>query len=168
MILVLNSTPLIYFARIGMLGVLERLPDRKIIPKAVYEETVVKGKGINRRDAFIIDKLVKDGAFRVEEAKEKFLGHLLAIPRLDRAEAEVLALAKELGAAAVIDDMAARSAADIEGIRYGGSAWLLFRLVRQKIIRKGEAKKFIDEMIKAGWRCSTELYAAILKELEEL
>jgi len=164
--LIFDSTPLIYFAKAGLINLLKKLPDEKIIPKLVYEEVVTKGKDIDKCDAFIIDELVKSRVFILKESREA--AEFSKVPKLHKADAEVLALAREMNGIAIIDDMAARNIAIIEGIEYGGSIWLLFRLVKKKIIKKTEAKNSVDNFIKIGWRCSTELYSVIMKELEEL
>lgn len=41
---VLDSTVLIYLSKINCLNLLNKLFDRVIIPRSVYEETVIKGK----------------------------------------------------------------------------------------------------------------------------
>ena len=56
MIVVSNSSPLIALAKIGKLHILKELFGEIIIPKAVWNEVVVKGKG-------------KPGAEEVEKAE---------------------------------------------------------------------------------------------------
>ena len=166
MILVLNSTPLIYLAKVNVLGLLERLPDEKIIPNSVYEEVVVKGKKRGAADAILIEKAVDRGIFQVRGVKNrKFFRSLARIPGLHGADAEVLALAKELNATAIVDEDKARGVADVNDVPNRGTGYLLLRLVRQGRLTKKEAKAKVDEMIKHGWRCSTEVYAEILKSV---
>ena len=88
-------------------------------------------------------------------------------PNLERADIDVLSLAKRLNGKAIIDDEEARSATEIENIDKGGSIYLLFKLLKSKIIPKKECRDMIDKIIASGWRCSTEMYAYILKELEK-
>jgi predicted nucleic acid-binding protein len=166
MALVLNSTPLIYLAKGSVLELLEELPEKKIIPPLVHEEVVIKGKQRGATDAILIEKAVDKGAIERETIKDKkFLRALLKIPGLHRADAEVLAIARELKATAVMDDEKARAVADLNGITNRGTVYLLLRLQKLGLLTKREVKSKVDGMIKLGWRCSTAVYAEILEEL---
>jgi len=98
---------------------------------------------------------------------ELFLLRLLKTRELHAADAEVLALAKELDGLAVIDDEIARKTAKIYGIRYVGTPYLLKRVIVEGLISKEEAKQALKDMVSAGWRCSIESYTKIMELLEE-
>ncbi len=169
MIFVFDSTPLIYLAKAGVLPKLVGLRLKLVIPRAVYEEVVVEGKRRGKQDALIVEKLVSDKAFAVADARSKGLvKRLLTNPGLSRADAETLALARELKAVAVVDESLCRSVAELEGIGFHGSVFVLFLLQKKKIISKADLKVTINSMVESGWRCSTELYAAILTEIEKV
>jgi predicted nucleic acid-binding protein len=166
MILVLNSTPLIYLAKVNVLELLEKLPERKVIPTAVYREVVVNGKKRGAPDAFLIEKAINEGIFVIKEARDKKLLKTLArIPGLHKADIEVLALTRELNATAIVDEDKARGVADVNDVQNRGTGYLLIRLVKLGLLTKKEAKAKVDEMVKLGWRCSTEVYAEILKSV---
>lgn len=84
------------------------------------------------------------------------------------ADADVLALAHELGGMAVIDDEVARKTAKIYGVDYVGSSYILMRAVCEGIITKARAQKAFSEMVSAGWRCSLETYVKITEFLNKL
>lgn len=169
MIFIFDSTTLIYFAKIKILNKLTSLAATRLIPASVYKEVVVEGKKNRQEDALIIEKLVNQKIFKIQGAKNKeFISHLLSLPSVDYADVETLALAKELNAVAIIDDAPSRSAAEVEGIKFHGSVFLLFLLHKKSLISKNEIKVNIDKMIKLGWRCTTEFYAAILEEIRKL
>lgn len=165
---VFDSTVLMYFAK---LGILEKLAGavEGVIPASVYAEVVFEGKKKGMGDALLVEKLVADGLFKVAAAKDKvLLDYLSEVPALSYADSETLALAKELRAIAVVDETASRSVAELKGIRFHGSVFLLFLLFRRNLIAKADIKLCIDRMIGLGWRCSTEFYAAILSEIEKI
>ncbi|MBS7269540.1 MAG: hypothetical protein KIH10_11980 [Candidatus Freyarchaeota archaeon] len=81
-------------------------------------------------------------------------------------DAEVLSLAKELNAIALIDDEESRAMADLEKIPNHGTIYLLFRFLNEAIITKKEFIDKLNEIIKEGWRCSTELYIIIINALD--
>ena len=87
---------------------------------------------------------------------------------LHEGEAEVLALAKELGAVAVVDDKVARAVARMQGIRVEGTYGIVFRAAKSGKISPKEAEDGLAKLLSSGWRCDAELYAALLKSLKEL
>jgi predicted nucleic acid-binding protein len=166
--LVLDSTPLIYFAKLKALDKVALLKGEKIIPKSVYSEVVEEGKARGKEDALLIEGLIKKDLFKVLKGDSKLLRHLSEIRNISDADSEVLALAKEHNAIAVIDESYSRTVAGVEGIECRGSVFLLFSLYNANIIKKDDIKKYVDDMINLGWRCSTELYASIINEVEKL
>ncbi|MEM2226466.1 MAG: DUF3368 domain-containing protein [Candidatus Bathyarchaeia archaeon] len=84
------------------------------------------------------------------------------------ADAEVLAIAKELDGMAIVDDEISRKTAKIYGISYAGTPYILMKAVSQGLIAKDDAKRALDEMILSGWRCGVETYAKILEAMERL
>jgi predicted nucleic acid-binding protein len=84
------------------------------------------------------------------------------------ADAEVLALAKEHNALAVIDDEVARKTAKVYGIDYVGSSYVLLRAVFEGLISKESAKQAVNDMVSVGWRCSIESYAKIIELLDKM
>lgn len=166
--LVFNSTPLIYLTKAKVLSLIEKIYAEKLIPETVFYEVAVKGKKIGAPDAFLIEDLINKKILTVKKPKKtKSVTHFLENPNIHKADAEVLALAEEFDGIAILDDDEARAMADIENIENGGSLYVLFTMLNQKIISKKDVRNAVDKMIKAGWRCSTELYAEIIKVLEK-
>ena len=166
--LVFDATPLIYFGQIGIINKMAELKDEKIIPASVYAEVVEKGKKKGKEDAIFVEKLVAEKLFLIRSAKNDNIEYFMKFKKARKADAETLALAKEERAIAVIDEANLRTIAEMNGIAYAGSIFILFKLYKESRIKKHEIKKHIDEMIRLGWRCSTELYATALEEIEKL
>jgi len=167
--LVFNSTPLIYLTKIGLANTLEALRVEKLTSPEVRKEVVNKGKGKGVPDALILERLFEIHALRVVEPKDqKLLLRLLETRGLHSTDAQILVIAKERGGVAIVDDASARKTAKIYGIPYAGTPYVLMRAVLQKLITKERAKRAIDEMISAGWRCRVEAYAEIIRAIEKL
>lgn len=167
--LVFNATPLIYLTKVGLSKVFEDLNNEKLTSPHVKREVVDEGKRRGVPDATILEKMFKNNIFKVTEPKnEKFLASLLETKGLHITDAEILAVAKERGGIAVIDNEVARKTARIYGISYVGTPYILMRAVFQGLITKERAKQAINEMIFAGWRCSIESYAKIMEAGEKL
>lgn len=166
--LVFDSTALIYLAKTSLLQLVGRLHDEKLMPPTVLMEVVTKGKMKGAPDAAIIERLVLEGTIKVKEVgDEKFFDSLLRNPRLHKADAEVIVLAKEVEGIAVLDEEVARSVADVFEVNNRGTIYILFRLLKAELISREQAKRAVDQMISAGWRCSTMLYGEIMKQLAE-
>jgi len=167
-LLVFNSTPLIYLAKVGLSKVLEDLKGEKVTSPEVKREVVDEGKRKGVPDAVVLDKLFSSKVFRVVEPKDKeFLSRLLKTRGLHVTDAEVLALARELDGLAVVDDEVARKTAKVYGIAYVGTPYVLMRAVLEGLVTKEKAKQAVNDMVSAGWRCSIESYAKIMEILEK-
>ena len=68
--LVFDATPLIYLAKVEKLNLLWNISEKKVIPKSVFEEVVVKGKEAGKVDALIVERLIEQGVFQVTEVEE--------------------------------------------------------------------------------------------------
>jgi len=165
--LVFDATPLIYLCKIGYAPMFAEFPERKVTTQRVLGEVVDRGKELGAADAFAVEELIQGGIVEVTTLKEKgLMERLLKISDLHPAEAEVLALAKEMDGTAVTDEGIARQVARVYGIRAHGTAYLLMRLVHLGMIPRGEAKRAVDKMISAGWYLAAEDYARLMKMLE--
>jgi len=128
---------------------------------------VDKGKGLGVPDAFIAENLIQRSIIKVREPTNvDFVTLLSAIPDLHRAEAQVLALAKELEGIAIVDESIAREASRLYDIETHGTAYLLLRLLYRRRLSKKQVKEAIFNMISAGWRLTAEEYAKLTGELE--
>jgi predicted nucleic acid-binding protein len=167
--LVFNSTPLIYLSKAGLSGIIENLKGQKLTSPLVKAEVVDKGKLKGVPDAIALEKLFDNGVFKVCKPKNTaFLSRLSETRGLHVADADVLALAKECEALAVIDDEVARKTAKVYGIEYVGTPYVLVRAVFEGLLSKEEAKLAVNDMVSAGWRCSLESYAKIMQLLEKV
>ncbi|MGB2728929.1 MAG: DUF3368 domain-containing protein [Halobacteriota archaeon] len=134
----------------------------------VFEEVVVKGKEAGKADALIIERLIEQGVFQVTEVEETDVyRELTKNKKLSKADVEVLALAKVEDGVAIVDEDYARWIAEVEDIKCGGTIYLIISLLEKGVITKREAREIIDGIIEKGWFCSTDLYARILRRLEE-
>ena len=166
--LVFNSTPLIYLAKVGLLPRLKELPPERLTTAGVKQEVVDRGKEKAAKDALIIEKVIQEGTLRIGRIADKGLLRVLSsIPELHPTDAEVLALAKEVGGIAIVDDRVAREVARTYGIEHGGTVFILALLITRKLITKEAARTALDDMIGLGWRCSAEQYSQMTKMIEK-
>ncbi len=166
--LIFDATPLIYLGKVNLIEKVKYFPEDKYTTKSVYREVVEEGKKSGRPEVFMIEDLVKGGTIKIKTpANKRYVQHLRENPKIHEGDADVLALASELNGIALMDDEEARGMAEIEGIENHGTIYLLLRMMKMKLVTREEALADLNEMIRMGWRCSTELYAEILMAISE-
>ena len=118
--IVCNPGPLITLSKIGYLYLIKSILGRVFIPEAVYNEMVENGLGLPGAEE------VRSADFiRVLQVKNRVAVSLLQ-GHLDLGETEVIVLAKENNAKAVIlDDRKARKYAEAAEIEVFGTLFLL-------------------------------------------
>ena len=157
---VVDTSPLIFLAKLDRLDLLKRGADQIVVPPAVLRE---------------IDEYPDAASEKIEDAKGAWLGVRAVADRrlvdvvmadLDAGESEVIALALELEAERVIlDDLDARRLAQRLGIAPVGTLGLLLAAKLRGEIQslRGE----IDRLLQAGFRVSPSLSRAVLREAGE-
>jgi predicted nucleic acid-binding protein len=159
--LVFDATPLIYLAKAGKLDKLEKLEEEKLIPEKVYIEVVEEaGK---EPDGQRIEKAVEKGILKTASAEA---GN--GSESLSKADLQVLKIAEEKEAVAVMDEEHGRNVADVRDIKTHGTAFIILRMQKKQIISKKEARETIEKIIDEGWYCSTDLYKDIMNKIEEI
>ncbi len=160
---VFDSTPLIYLGKVNLIEKINHFPEERYTTKSVYREVVIEGKKSGRPEVFMIEALVSSGVIQIKNpANKKHINHLAENLKIHEADIDVLALARELNGIALLDDEEARGMAEVEGIEHHGTIYLILRIRKMKLLTKEEVLVGLNEMIRLGWRCSTELYAEIL------
>ena len=118
---IVNATPIIALSVIGKLDLLNRLYGVVYIPPKVYEEVLAGGPGGIGRNELKNAKWI-----RVMPLQDSVRAHLLS--DLDPGEAEVIALALEVGSElVVIDELLARRHAKRIGLTLTGTIGILIK-----------------------------------------
>jgi hypothetical protein len=159
-LIVTNSTPLIYLAKIGKLREIIKYFGQLVIPETVYYETVRKGIELGKPEANIISKLISEGHIRIEKV-EKILGE---IKGLHRGEAEALSLAKAKSCELIVDDKIAYQYARILGIKVLRSIRVMLTLTKNKRLTLNDLEKNLRLLSKSGFWLTADVYARILEE----
>ena len=157
---VCNSSTLIALARIGHLDILQKQVTVLLIPRAVYEDVVIRGAG-------------KPGATEVKEAK--WIEREEAVDResvqklntiLDLGESEAIVLAKEIKADMIIlDEEKAREIAISEGLKVTGLLAFLIHAKEKGWIK--EVKPLLAQLKVKGFFMGEDLYFDVLQKAKE-
>ena len=169
MILVFDSSPLIYFSRSGALQLALELSAENYITPIVYDEVVTLGRAQGYPDAEVTYLVINEGLLTVRTPKEKSTERFKGLHRgLHAGEMEVLALADDLNGIAILDDRIGREIGEMFQVKVRGSGFILFALVKKRIISKEKAKLIIRDMIREGFRIGALQYGLVLDLLEQI
>ena len=153
---------MINLSAINKLELLKKLYNQILIPSAVWDEIVIKGKGQPGAE-----EVEKASWIKKEVVENVFFVETLTLT-LDRGEAEAIALAKEKKAELlIIDEQLARTIANHLGLNYIGLLGVLRESKSKGLIKN--VKSHIDLLrTVAGFWISDEVYKEILNMEGEL
>lgn len=165
---VFDASPLIVLATAERLELLTHF-ETCLLTERVQAEVVEAGREHSYPDAQRIVRAIESGtlAVRAGDETDRFES-LASIEGLSAADASTLALAGELGATAVMDEAIGRDVADAEGIETRGTAFIVLSLVRDGPLSVEAGRDAVDDLVAAGWYCSTDLYRRIQRKLDDL
>jgi len=154
MIIVADSSPLISFAILDKLELLDKIFDDIKIPESVYDEITQNDKPYSKElKEFAINKTKK--------VKNKLAVQILQ-KDLDLGESEAIVLAKENKIKDIlIDEYKGRKIAKETGLFPIGTIGVLLQAKRQNYINK--VKSELDKLIVNHIRISNDLYETALK-----
>lgn len=160
MVIISNATPLIAFAKIGQLSLLQKMVNKLAIPEAVANEISAYPQG---QPGFI--NLQQETWIGIQSISSEQQVNLL-LPKLDRGEAEVIALALERQAQLVlIDELTARKVAESLNLNISGSVGILIRA--KQVGEIVAVKPLLDAMTNQGIYFSQRFIDAVLRLVGE-
>jgi len=160
-LIVADSGPLIAFALIGQLDLLNELFDEVIITESVKDETT---SDASLRGARAISNQIRMGKITVTNDVKSSL-YEKAVESLDIGEAESISLASRLGCRVFIDEKKGRSFAKKNHLAVVGTLGLLIKAKELGYI--GQIKPLITRLESCGYRYSDKLVRAALKAAGE-
>jgi predicted nucleic acid-binding protein len=156
---VINTSPWITLSVCGQIGILKKLYENILMPKAVQKEIMAGG-----RSNIGIKEFEKAEWLKIKEIHD--ISKIFLLHELDRGEAEVIVLAQEQGInEVIIDERVARMQAQVTGLKVVGSLGLLLKSKKLGIIK--EIKPLIEKIMKAGIYVHQNIINGILYEAKE-
>jgi len=159
-----NATPLIYLAKTGRISILKKVFGTVFIPEEVKIEVVDKGKILGEKDAYTIERAIREGWLKVLAAEA------IEVPiKLDKGEVAALSLAKKLKLDVVLlDEVSARSAARLLDLIPRGTVFVLFKALEKKEISLDEFLEVLSQLISEGFRLKEEVYVEAVKQAKRI
>ena len=121
-----DSSPLIYFTRLGHFPWLELIFGQVLIPQAVWREIVQDGS--RYPESGEVQNAIQAGWMKVEHAE---LTGDVELAELDPGEAEAITLAQKLDALLIIDETAGRAVALHRNVKVTGTLGILLEAKRR-------------------------------------
>lgn len=160
-----DATPLIYLAKIEKISLLKSLYNTIIISSEIKNEIVDEGKRLKEKDAFLIEKEIKDGFIEVI----KVSNYIKPVFNIDKGELSILSLAKELSIKDVlIDEKLARIAAKVEGLTPRGTLFVILKNLKLKLINFDDFLRILNSLLEAGFRLKEEVYLKAIEEARKI
>ncbi|WP_434045153.1 MULTISPECIES: DUF3368 domain-containing protein [Sorangium] len=161
MIVVADTTPLLYLSRIGHLDVVRAVHREIVVPKTVWEELVVA-----RPAEPGVESLRSSPWIRVNDEVERAGIEPALEASLDAGEAAAIALAEMLRADTIlIDERRGRAVARARGLRIQGTLGLLVEARRTGVL--GSLRAVLDDLANAGFRVNARLVTEALRQVGE-
>lgn len=160
-----NAGPLIHLAKISELRLLKELFGGVVIPHAVKEEVVERGKEKGKADAFLIEEGIKEGWITVIE--DIGMREIAERAGIEEAEAITIAQARAKRCPVLLDDFAARRFAIGLGLEVVGSIGVLIKSAIEHKISKEGALDALEKLAKVMW-LSIDVYEDARKTIEKL
>jgi predicted nucleic acid-binding protein len=131
-----------------------------IIPDAVYDELVIRGRGRPGAEAIARSAWIQHQSIGIPGATENFPDIL------EQGEREAIVLAQERQATLLVDDQRARQEAAKRGIEVVGVLWVLGEAKRRGFVPA--VRPIIDELLAMGyWLHSERVIRPFLEEMGE-
>ena len=157
-----DSSPLIYFTRLGIFPALRQLHERVLVPPAVWQEITVGGAG--REEEQNVRRAAAEGWIQVQAPAVQH-AELKARTDLGRGEIEAILLARQLQAVLLTDDAAARETARNFSVLVTGTVGLLVRLKSEGHV--ASIQPLLDALRRTNFRMSETLYRNALSQAHE-
>jgi len=159
------ATPLIYLAKANQLSLLQSMVKQVFIPEAVYREVVIEGKRLGEKDAYRVERAIKQGWMIVQDIKIIYPVEITIHP----GEAEIISLAKEKGIKVVlIDDAKARAASEMAGLRPIDTLWLILKAVKNHLLNFDQFLSTLEDIVQSGFYVKEEVYLKVVRKARDL
>ena len=158
--MVADTGPIIAFARLGRLDLLRQVVETLVVPGAVYEELV--GRGRDRPGA----AEVEHGGWMYQRAVTDREAVAQLPPLLHAGEREAIALAQELNAQLLIDEQRGREIASARGLAVVGILRILAEAKQRGLIPA--VRPLVEALLAIGyWIDEERVIRPFLQEMGE-
>ena len=163
--IVADASPLIALAKLGRLTLLRDLYGVVLIGSTVEAETVTAGRAVRALGVEQIEAALADGwlqTTRLSAQEDGLMQRFMAYSRLDRGEAESIALANARSLPLIVDDKEARAVAAVGSVAHVGTAGVLLEACLRRRLDLEELETTLRDLTQILW-LSPAVVAEVLR-----
>jgi len=158
---VMDSSSLIFSFRVPKIyALISKRYEKILIPKAVFDETIIAGKLLGKPEVQSIESEIKKGRVTIGKAEKAVASETLGL-----GEREAIALAQARKLPLFCDDHKARVAASALGVQAVPLTAFLLWAYRNKKTSQKESLEILDLLVTEGYRLKLDVYLALRKEI---
>ena len=157
-IVISDTTALIILAKSDAFSLLSNLFQKIYIPKAVYDELMVKDDIVNYR-------IKEFDKIEVKPVSDMITLERIKTLKIDKGEVEAISLALELNLMLIIDERKGRKIALNQGLKIVGVLGILIENYRKEFITFDEVKLYFLLFKEQGLRVSEQLGKVFFEKL---
>ena len=167
LIATVNSSPLIYLGKLGLLSLLQQLFDKVLTVDSVREEVL----NPSASEYAVLHSAFSDWLIVSEIPKSPLLTRLGDMG-LHQGEADAILLAyhtkeQKSDSVIVIDDLAARDVARTLGLKVTGTIGIILRATKNGLLTRNESRTKIRSLVEeTSFRMAAALYSRVVSDLE--
>ena len=158
-IVISDTTALIILAKSDAFSLLSNLFQKIYIPKAVYDELMVKDDIVNYR-------IKEFDKIEVKPVSDMITLERIKTLKIDKGEVEAISLALELNLMLIIDERKGRKIALNQGLKIVGVLGVLIENYRREFISFDELKLYFLLFKEQGLRVSEQLEKVFFEKLK--
>lgn len=168
--IVADASPLIALAKMRRLEILREMYGQVLIGPVVNAEVVDQGRAVVAAGVEHVEDAIRKGwmqVARLTKTEKSLLQRILKSSRLDKGEAEALALASSRKIPVILDDREARANAELLELEFIGTAGILLEAFIKGLLTFKQLEEAVEELTKTMWLSPT-VVAEILKRAREV
>lgn len=159
-----NSTPLIYLAKLNKLNLVLKIYKKILIPEEVYSEVVIEGKRLNKKEVILIEDLINQKLIEVKKVNEL----KKELNTLHLGELKAINLCLQINIKDIlIDDKEAYELCKMLKLNPIRTTAFLLNCVKDKLISKEEFKEFLLKISQEGYFLTAEVFQYLLDSVNK-
>ncbi|MBI4146939.1 hypothetical protein HY489_06415 [Candidatus Woesearchaeota archaeon] len=162
--IVSDSSPLIFLAKLNVLELVQKLYTKIIIPTEVYEEVITIGKKEGFKEVVVLEQFVSSGFIKQRVVSKRGKD----FKNLHEGERSALQLClQEKIHQMLVDDKEAVECCRIMGIEPIRTTRILLMLLKKKLLNREQFKNGLVKLSNEGYFFTIDVYNYLLEQVNE-
>ncbi len=160
---VIDSSALIPLARTGNLNLLKQFKELKTTSE-IKEEVIDQGKG--KKGTSDLKRYFKN--IEIKEVNTKETEELAELEGVTKADASLILLAQQEDEVLLTNDKVLIQITRMKNTKYYWLTTLILKSIKNRHISRDEGKQILYELVQEGMNLKNQVYAKILRKIDEM